>query len=105
MDELQPVQEGLDNKFTEVPDDWKPDAATLEFIAEVVVHEITRRAQRHAVLAKGSDRHENEGAMLTLQALASGLLKIRNDIREGKWPPAQTEEESDEKSRIVLSTG
>lgn len=104
MDELQPVQEAV-GTFTEVPDDWKPDPATLEFVAEVVVHEITKRAQRHGVLAKGSDRHQNEGAMLTLQALASGLLKVRNDIRDGHWPPAQPEEESDEQSRIVLSTG
>ena len=100
MQEVQP--DNMDEThFFQVPDDWKPDAATLDFIAQIVTQEIVRRGNRHGMLAKGSDRHENEGAMLVLQSLVLGLVDVRNKIANGTF--GQTEKETESEPSIIVS--
>lgn len=98
MPEMQPYHVD-ENKFIKVPDDWKPDAATIDFIAQIVTQEIVRRGNLHGVLAKGSDKHENQGAMLVMQSLALGLVDVRNKIMNGTF--GQPNEETNAKSTII----
>ena len=79
--------------FIEVPDDWKPDAATIEFVAQLVTKEISRRSGQYGLLARGSDRHEAKGALMVLQSLAMGLVDMRNQIQKGTF--GQTKEETE----------
>lgn len=74
-----------DKKFIELPDDWKPDAATLEFIAVLVTKELQTLSNKHGVLAKGSDRHENMGRMQGLASVANLCVTMRNQVQEGTF--------------------
>ena len=93
-----------ESPFVEVPDDWHPDAATLDFIAQIVTQEIVRRGNLHGNLARGSDRHANEGAMLVLQALALSLVGVRKQVQSGTFGQTSEETNAEPQSTIITST-
>ena len=88
-----------DARFTELPDDWKPDAATCEFIAVLVTRELTALGNKHGVLAKGSDRHENMGRMQGLASVANLCVTLRNQVNDGTF--GQTAQETTDGPRII----
>jgi hypothetical protein len=96
---MSEVQEN-DARFIELPDDWKPDAPTLEFIAVLVTRELQGLGEKHGVLAKGSDRHTNMGRMQGLASIASLCINMRNEVNDGTF--GQTNKEPVDESRIIV---
>ena len=90
-----------DARFTELPDDWKPDAATCEFIAVLVTRELQGLANKHGVIAKGSDRHENMGRMQGLASVANLCVTLRNQVNDGTF--GKTEKETESEHSIIVS--
>jgi hypothetical protein len=90
-----------DQKFIELPSDWKPDAPTLEFIAVLVTRELQGLGEKHGVLAKGSDRHTNMGRMQGLASIASLCINMRNEVNDGTF--GQPKKETESEHSIIVS--
>ncbi len=86
--------------MTELPDDWKPDIPTLEFLGTIVAKEFLAETKRFDLVGKGSDRHESVGRLKVMGALTNLCKSIIDDVKEGKFP----REEKEEKSGILISS-
>ena len=72
-------------ELKELPDGWTPDPITLEFIAVMATQELRKRGDRHGVLARGSDRHENVGAMQVLAGIANFCVQAIKAVEDGTF--------------------